>query len=428
MAGMRTSKTAAAIFSCLLAAPTDAAMLETAAPETVGMSSAGLAALKSAMTDMVTAGRRAGIVYAVARDGKLVALEAIGKRDLERDLPMEPDTAFRIYSQTRAITATATLSLLDEGRFALADPVAKYIPEIGTMRVLRAGSTTETEPQAQPISVMHLFTYTAGFGYANHWPKHLNVKQSDVLDITKTTADGMRNLAKLPLLHQPGAKWHYGFAGDVLGRVAEVASGQPLDVLLQQRVFSPLAMKHSGFWISPEENARRTLANVYSPGSEGKLVDTSDRAIALSTFTHPGPLFSGGGGLVSTVPDYLRFAQMLLNSGELDGARVLKPETVQAMLTRQTTADQGDVYWYEPDAFPTVKGFGWGLSIGVRPDDGGPDVPGKPGERGWAGLANTLFFINVKERIAAVAMSQYVGPQAGELNDRFRAGVYGAIK
>jgi CubicO group peptidase (beta-lactamase class C family) len=405
----------------------EAAALEPATLESVGMSAAGLAALKARMTEFVASGSRSGIVYAVARDGKLVALEAIGKRDLERDLPMEPDTAFRIYSQSRAVTATATLSLLDEGKLRLADPVAKYIPEIGQMRVLRAGSTTETEPQRQLMSVRHLFTYTAGLGYANDWPQALGVKQADIVPLEGTIADGMRNLARLPLLTQPGTKWRYGFSGDVLGRVAEVASGQSLDALLKGRVFTPLGMPNTGFWISPAQLARGNLAKVYTPGKDGKLVDMSDRATPLSYFTRPGTLFSGGGGLVSTVPDYLRFAQMLLNGGELDGVRVLKKATVEAMLKRQTTAEQGDVYWYAPDAFPTVKGFGWGLSIGVRPDDAGPEVPGRPGEKGWAGLANTLFFINTRERIVAVAMAQYVGPEAGALNLAFRDGVYAAV-
>jgi CubicO group peptidase (beta-lactamase class C family) len=404
------------------------APLDPAAPESVGMSSARLAALKARMTEFVASGERAGIVYAVARDGKLVALEAIGQRDLERKLPMEPETAFRIYSQSRALTAAATLTLLDEGRLRLADPVARYIPEIGTMRVLREGSTSETEPQRQPMSVLHLFTYTAGLGYATDWPKALGVKQSDILDIDRTLADGMRNLARLPLLTQPGAKWRYGFAGDVLGRVAEVASGQPLDAFLNARLFEPLGMRNTGFWISPAQLARGDLAKVYTPGKDGKLEDMSERATPLSTYTRPGPLFSGGGGLVSTVPDYLRFAQMLLDRGELGGVRVLRKETVDAMLKRQTSAEQGDVYWYAPDAFPTVKGFGWGLSIGVRPDDAGAEVPGRPGEKGWAGLANTLFFINTRERIAAVAMAQYVGPDAGALNFAFRDGVYAALE
>lgn len=410
-----------------MASQAEGAPLERATPESVGMTSEGLAALKARMAQFVSSGQRAGLVYAVARDGKLVALETLGMRDLERKLPMEPDTAFRIYSQTRALTGVATLTLVEQGKLQLADPVAKYIPEIGTMRVLRPGSTTETEPQREPMTVRHLFTYTSGLGYAPDWPKELGADAARILPLEGSIADGMRNLAKLPLLTQPGAKWRYGFSGDVLGRVAEVASGQPLDAFLQSRVFGPLGMRNTGFWVSKERAARGDLARVYTPGKDGRLEDMSARATPLSYFDRPGTLFSGGGGIVSTVPDYLRFAQMLLDRGELDGVRVLKPETVDAMLTRQTTAEQGNVFWYAPDMFPTVKGFGWGLSIGVRPDDAGPEVPGRPGQKGWAGLANTLFFINTRERIVAVAMSQYVGPAAGEFDAAFRDGVYAAV-
>jgi CubicO group peptidase (beta-lactamase class C family) len=422
---IRRALTAFAFFS--VSTMVHAAALERAAPESVGMSSKGLADLKAAMTAMVTSGQRAGIVYAVARDGKLVALEAIGKRDMERNLPMEPDTAFRIYSQTRALTAVTALTLVEDGKLSLNDPVSKYIPEAANVKVLKDVKSTETEPLKNPMTVYHLFTYTAGFGYAPNWPKELGFQQRDVTNLDQPLEVGIRNLLKMPLLHQPGAKWYYGFAGDVLGRVMEVAAGQPLNKIMNERLFDRIGMTQTDFWVTPERAARGDLANQYSPGPDGKLVNTTDKVTPLSHFTKPGPFFSGGGGIVSTVPDYLRFAQMLLNEGKIDGVQVLKPETVREMLRRHTTAEQGDVYWYAPDAFPTVKGFGWGLSIGVRPDDAGPEVPGKPGERGWAGLANTLFFINLKERIAGVAMAQYVGANAGALNFSFRDGVYNAL-
>jgi len=212
-----------------------------------------------------------------------------------------------------------------------------------------------------------------------------------------------------------------------LGRVAEVASGQPLNEFLKARLFDQLKMPNTGFWVSEQQMQRHDLASAYTIDGQGKLSDISGTILPLSTYTKPGPLFSAGGGLVSTVPDYMRFAQMLLNGGTLDGARVLKPETVKAMLQRQTTPEQGEVYWYAPDNFPTVKGFAWGLSIGVRPDDAGPNVPGRPGEAGWAGVANTLFFINTKEQVVAALMAQYQGPNAGALNFAFRDGVYAAV-
>ena len=425
--------TAAVTFACAatvaLALPASAKDLERAAPESVGVSSEGLAKLKAAIAEMVTGGRRAGVTYAVARHGKLVALEAIGKRDIARNLPMEPDTAFRIYSMSRAPTAVAALTLVDEGKLKLDDPVAKYIPEIGKSQVIKrieGDKVVETEPQKMPMTVYHVFTYTAGYGYAPDWPKSLGMSQSGILDITKPLADGIKLLAQAPLLTQPGAKWRYGFSGDVLGRVAEVASGKPLGPFMDERVFKPLAMTKTGFWISPAQLERHDLATVYTL-KDGKLTDMTDALLKLSTWTKPGPFYSGGGGLVSTAPDYLRFVQMLLQGGKLDGVQVLRPETVKGMLTRQTTAEQGDVYWYNESAFPTVKGFGWGLSIGVRPDTPSAEIQGKPGERYWGGAVNTVFFLNLDLGIAAVAMSQYQGPNASEINLTFRDGVYAAM-
>ena len=422
---------AAVTFACAaaLAVPATAKDLERAAPESVGVSSEGLAKLKAAMTEMVTGGRRAGLTYAVARHGKLVALEAIGKRDLAQNLPMEPDTAFRIYSMSRAPTAVTTLSLVDEGKLKLDDPVMKYIPEIGKSQVIKrveGDKVVETEPQRRPMTVYDVFTYTAGYGYAFDWPKGVGMTQSGILDITKPISESMKVLATYPLLTQPGAKWHYGFSGDVLGRIAEVASGKPLGPLMDERLFKPLDMSRTGFWISPAQLERRDLATVYTL-KDGKLVDMTDDLGKLSTWTKPGPFYSGGGGLVSTAPDYLRFVQMLLQGGKLDGVQVLRPETVKGMLTRQTTADQGDVYWYNEAAFPTVKGFGWGLSIGVRPDTPTDAIQGKPGERYWGGAVNTVFFLNLDLGIAAVAMSQYQGPNASEINFIFRDGVYAAM-
>ncbi|MCB2106076.1 MAG: beta-lactamase family protein, partial [Rhodobacteraceae bacterium] len=302
---------AALVGVVMTSGPAQSADLERADPASVGMSAAALANLKTKMNELVTSGDRAGLVYAVARDGKTVALEAIGLRSIENQLPMETDTQFRIYSMTRAISATAALSLLDDGALALEDNVERYIPEIGTMKVIdRSGETISTVDQASPMTVRHLFTYTAGLGYAPNWPAPYTFDQKTVLNPDVTIAEGVANLAKFPLLYQPGAKWHYGFSGDVLGRVAEVASGQPLDQLIKARVLDKIGMTGTGFWISPDDVKRNRLADVYARKEEnGPLVNGNSNVPPLSHFTRPGKLFSGGGGLVSTVPDYLRFAQ-----------------------------------------------------------------------------------------------------------------------
>jgi CubicO group peptidase (beta-lactamase class C family) len=403
--------------------------LEPATPESVGMNAAALAAMKTEMQGLVDTQKRAGIVYAVARNGKLIAMEAVGSRDREKNLPMTPDTIFRIASMSRVLTGATILSLLDEGKIALDDPVAKYIPEFAKTEVIKAvdGDTVTTEPQKTPMTLRHLYTYTPGLGYAFDYPKSLGMDQGKIVDMSTTLEVGIRRLAGYPLLYQPGAKWHYGFPGDVLGRVAEVASNQPLDIFLQKRMFDKIGMKDTHFTV-PEKDLGR-FAEVYGPKGEDKLANLSDRVSNLSSFTKPGTFFSAGGGLVSTVPDYLRFVQMLLNGGEIDGVRVLKAKTVKTMLTRQTTREQGLVYWYDkPTTFHNVKGYAWGLAIGIRADEAEHAVPGSPGDATWAGFINTVFFLDPKTKIAAVAMSQYLGPDEPDMTQALRRGVYAAIE
>jgi CubicO group peptidase (beta-lactamase class C family) len=330
-----------------------AAELTRGDPASVGVDAAALAALKTRMNALVTDGNRAGLVYAVARKGTVVAMEALGRRNIESNLPMEPDTAFRIYSMTRAVSGAAALALVEEKKLALDDQVSKYIPEIAQMKVIaRAdGAAVVTEDQRVPMSVRHLFTYTSGLGYAPNWPKSLNFQQREVLDPEVPLAEGIANLTKYPLLYQPGTKWHYGFSGDVLGRVAEVAAGQPLDAVIKTRVLDKVGMRSTGFWITPEDNARHRLAEIYGKRAAGDpLVNMTASATPLSHFTRPGKLFSGGGGLVSTVPDYLRFAQMLLNGGTIDGVRVLDPTPYASCCRNKPRPIRGLFIGMHPDS------------------------------------------------------------------------------
>jgi CubicO group peptidase (beta-lactamase class C family) len=401
------------------------AELERAAPESVGMSAVGLAKLSADMKAFVDQNRRAGVVFGVMRRGKLVALEAHGLRNIEKNLPMTADTSFRLYSQSRAVTGAAILTLLDEGKITLDDPVAKFIPEIGRMPVIKEvkdGRVTATEPQKSPMTVRHLFTYTSGLGYATDWPKGVGMNQRDILALDGTIADSVRKLAAYPLLFQPGTTWYYGFSSDVLGRVAEVAAGQRFDVFLRQRLFDKIGMTASGYWVQNPD----MLAEVYGPDETGRLVPK--QAPASSTYTSPGTLFSAGGGLVSTAGDYLKFLQMLLNGGTFGDARVLKPETVALMLARQTTPEQGLVYWYNHSSTPVFRGYAWGLAIGVRVPEGPHAAPGSPGDAAWGGLANTAFFLDPHEQIAAVAMTQYLGPDEPALPLVLRNGVYAAVR
>lgn len=401
--------------------------LPRAEPGSVGMTQSGLNALAASMRGLVDDGLRAGVVWGVVKDGKLVQLDAYGHRDREAGLSMETDTVFRLYSQTRAVTGAAILTLVDDGSMALDDPVANYLPAIANMEViaeLRRDQVIRTVPQDPPMTIRHLFNYTAGFGYARSWPSSLGMEQREILSLDHTLEDMIDKLSQYPLIAQPGAKWIYGFHSDVLGALAEEVSGRDLNDFLDRRLFRPLDMKDTGYWVRRGSNDR--LAVVYGPDESGALQPLA--APPSSSYTEPGIFFSGGGGLVSTVPDYLRFGQMILNGGELDGERILKAGTVAEMGTNALGPDQGTVSF--GDGFVPPKpfsGYGWGLAIGVRRANGVHTVPGSPGDLVWGGLANTTYFFDPVENIVAVAMTQYLGPNGDELVFRLREGVYGAL-
>jgi len=419
---------AAAVFSLGFSAAVSAQEpLPKANPSDVGMTEEGLAALASSMRGLVDDGLRAGVVWGVVKDGKLVQLEAYGQRNVAAGLPMETDTVFRLYSQSRAVTGAAILTLVDDGDLALDAPVANYLPAIANMQVIsemRRGEVVATVPQSPPMTVRHLFNYTAGLGYARDWPASLGMDQRDILSLDGDLDDMIAKLSRYPLLVQPGSKWIYGFHSDVLGAVAEQVSGRKLNDFLDRRLFKPLDMNDTGYWVRRGSNDR--LAVVYGPGEDGALVELP--APASSSYTEPTDMFSAGGGLVSTVPDYLRFGQMILNGGELDGERILNAGTVAEMGTNAIGPTQGTVSF--GDGFNPPKpfaGYGWGLAIGVRLPDAVHTVPGSPGDLIWGGLANTTYFFDPVEQIVAVAMTQYLGPNADELVFRLREGVYGAL-
>ncbi|MBL8642807.1 MAG: beta-lactamase family protein, partial [Rhodospirillaceae bacterium] len=382
---------------------------------------------------LVDQGKRAGVVYAVARGGKLAALKALGWRNLENKVAMTTDSIFRIYSMSRAVTGSAVLTLVEDGKLSLDDPVAKYIPEIGEMPVITEvlnGQVIATVPQAQPMTIRHLFNYTSGLGYAPAWPAGVGIKQRDILALDQTTIEGIRKLAKYPLLHQPGTKWAYGFHSDVLGAVAEVISGQPLDRFVRERVTGKLGMADTDFTIAAASQPR--FADVYRPGPDGKLRNISAEAPPSGNYLKPGPFFSGGGGMTSTAMDFLSFAEMLRQGGSFNGARVLKPETVKAMTTNALTARQGgEVYWNDSYALDLCRGYGWGLALGVRlpPSDTitPHTAPGTTGDFGWYSLANAMWFADPSEEISAVVMSHYQGVGQRDAGAALREGVYAAL-
>ncbi len=407
--------------------------MDEADPASVGLSPLALKHLDKAMAALVETGRRSGVVWAVAKNGKLVTHKAAGLRNIENGLPMETDSLFRLYSMTRAVTAVAVMINYEEGKFKLDDPVSKYIPAFANTPVLkdRKGDPTDTEPQASPLTVHHLLTYTAGLGYPFDYDPSLDVSFEKILWPGMTIEQGVDYLATVPLLFQPGRHWYYGFSGDVLGRLVEIWSGQPYDEFLQTRIFDPLGLGDMGYHISDDDWDR--LAEVYAPGEDGALVNATARSPVINSYRTGDTIFSGGGGLAGTALDYLRFAQMLLDGGALDGVRILQPDTVALMTRNHLTPDQGPINWYaqgrftENDPWLKFNGYGWGLSIGVRIDGGEHTVGGGRGEFKWDGLANTTFFIDPENDIVAVAMTQYLGPDQDDLEMALRTSLYGGL-
>jgi CubicO group peptidase (beta-lactamase class C family) len=382
---------------------------------------AALARLRDAMHGMVDAHKRAGIAYGVMYRGRLVALDGYGMRDISRKLPMTPDSIMFLASMTRAVSTVGFLTLVDEGRVGLDDPVARYIPEFARTQVLirsADGRPAGIVPQVRPMTIRQLLTYTSGLGYPFEYPSGMTVDQATLMGPDVTTQEGIRRIAALPLFAQPGDRWRYGFSGDVLGRIAEVVSGQSLDVFLKQRVFDKLGMADTGFWVEPDKVDR--LARAYGPKDGKPLADLNDTWQRIyGSFDRPIAFLSGGGGLASTTTDYLKFTQMLIQGGTLNGVRILRPETVKDMLTGHAPLQPG--LSYRPH-----MAFGYGL--GVYDEDAARPAGLKGHEASWGGLANTFFLVDTDHDLAAVAMTQYYGPDADMFTEIFRQGVYGLVK
>ncbi|MEQ8735565.1 MAG: serine hydrolase domain-containing protein [Rhodospirillaceae bacterium] len=418
---------------CVVLATLPVVAMDESPPLDVGLSPYAIDHLDAAMSALVETGRRSGIVWAVAKNGKVVTHKAAGLRDIEADLPMQTDSVFRLHSMTRAVTGVAVMMMYETGKFDLDDPVSKYIPAFANTPVLknRKGDPTETEPQASPLTIRHLLTYTSGLGYPFDYDSVLDVSFENVFPRGQTIEQGVNYLASRPLLFQPGARWYYGFSGDVLGRLVEIWSGQPYDAFLREQIFTPLGLNDMGFQLPDGQQHR--LAKVYAPDDSGALQDAAARMPPIDFYSAGDTIFSGGGGLLGTAIDYLRFSQMLLNGGVLEGVRLLQPETVALMTRNHLSPKQGPLNWYargrfsENDPWAKANGYGWGLSIGVRLNDQPHTVVGGRGEFRWDGFANTTFFIDPENQIVAVAMTQYLGPEADDLENALRTSLYGSV-
>jgi CubicO group peptidase (beta-lactamase class C family) len=378
-----------------------AAPLPEATPEEFGMSSQRLGRIDAAMQKAVDSGELPGAVVLIARDGHLVYAKSFGWQDRERKIPMRNDSIFRLYSMTKPVVSVAAMMLVEEGRLGLQEPVSKFIPEFKDMKVgvestdADGNSSLKLVDAKRQITVQDLLRHTSGLTYGVLGP--LNAvkkmyKDADIFSQKWVLADFVKALAKLPLQFQPGTTWEYGHSTDVLGRVVEVASGQPLDVFLTKRIFEPLKMVDTAFQVPPGKQDRiaQPMPDVYT-GKTPELIDV----------TKPATFFAGGHGLVSTAVDYLRFAQMLANGGQLEGARILGPRTVAYM-----SSDHLNPQIDKGPAFLPGPGYGFGLGFATRIDRGQSEWPGNPGDYYWAGYAGTYFWIDPEEELVPVLMTQ----------------------
>jgi CubicO group peptidase (beta-lactamase class C family) len=377
--------------------------------------------IESALTGMVEDGRAAGVSVLIWKDGREAYFGAAGFADREPDRRMARDTIAQIYSMTKPVTGVALMQLWEQGRFGLDDPLYRYLPEFESIQVYAgkdaAGSPVYRAP-ARPISVRDIMRHTAGFAYGpGNTPAHDAYVKADPMSLDIDLAEMGKRLARVPLLFDPGTRWSYSIAVDVQALLVEKLSGQKFAEYARQQVFEPLGMRETA-WREPDERLPR-LAAVYR-NKDGKLARDSDAAIRKLNF-QDNRLTGGGFGLASTVDDYMRLARMLLNGGELDGARILKPSTVKLMAT-----DQLDPRITDRGFLPGKGSVGFGFDFAVRVSQ--PQKPeenrGAVGEFFWDGAASTLFWVDPANHLAAVFFTQKM-PFDGTLHRDIRKAIYG---
>jgi CubicO group peptidase (beta-lactamase class C family) len=414
--------TAALVLSIALTASAFAQGLPLATPESVGMSGPRLHRLSAAMKRAVDEEKLAGVVTLVARKGKVVHFENFGELDRETHAPMPKNAIFRIASMSKAITTTAAMMLVEEGKLLLDDPVSKFIPAFKKATVMAPSPTTSgpevaSVPARREITIRDLMTHTSGLSYGSGaleaQYKAANVYMWYFADKDEPIATTIERLATLPFASQPGERYVYGFSTDVLGVVVERASGMSLDEFFRTRIFAPLKMVDSSFYLPPDKASR--FATVYS-AAPGGLRRAPEEGMGQGDYvTGPRKSFSGGAGVLSTTADYARFLQMLLNGGELDGVRLLGPKSVQLM----TSNHVGNLY--QDGRF----GFGLGFEIVEHVGRGGRY--GSVGEYGWGGAYYTKFWVDPAEKLVAVFMTQLLPSGGSLLQDQFRVLVNQAI-
>ncbi|TXJ24705.1 MAG: class A beta-lactamase-related serine hydrolase [Chitinophagaceae bacterium] len=405
------------------------AQLKEAAPETVGASSERLKRIDNLLQEYIDKKWVGGATAIVVKDGKIIYYKALGLSDLDNKTAMKKDAIFRIASQTKAITSVAIMMLYEEGKLLLDDPVSRYIPSFANQKVLdkfnEADSSYTTVPAKRPVTIRDLLTHTSGIGYAQIGSKEataiyakngiwggIGVENGMIL------GDKIKVLGTLPLLHQPGEQWTYGLNSDILGYVIEVLSGMSLDVFFKTRIFEPLGMKDTYFYLPKEKYSRLVTLNTEDKNREVVTMKESlniSGKININYPAAPGTYYSGGGGLSSTALDYAIFMQMLVNNGEYNGKRILSPFAIRMMTTSQ----------FDKLNWPDTK---MGLGFSLYTDKSVARSPLSPGSFEWGGMFSSTYWIDPKEKLVAqLFLNQYPNSH-GEIHDKFKVAVYQTLE
>lgn len=404
-------------------------VLKETSPEAAGFSAERLGRIEKVMNQYIADGRMNGGVALIVRDGKIAYYKAFGYDDIDTKKPLQRDGIFRIASQTKAITSVAVMMLYEEGKFLLDEPVSNFIPEFKSPKVLdkfnAADSTYTTVPAKREVTIRDLLTHTSGIGYAQIGSPEQNAiyhKAGVIGGIGVENVllrDKMKILGKLPLFHQPGEKWTYGLNTDVLGYLVEVVSGMSLDEFFRKRIFEPLGMKDTYFYIPKEKQHR--LVNLYSEDTIAKIVKTTPVRWLNGNFYRDfpnsnGTYFSGGGGLSSTIYDYAIFLQMMVNGGTYNGKRLLSRNTVRMMTMNQ----MGDI---QRSGNPNY----FGLGFGVTSERGSAAIPANAGTFDWGGMFATMYWVDPKEKLIGLFYRNIFPSRQAGFSDRYKVLVYQAI-